>query len=61
LQDQDLASITDAVVERIRIDAEFASLIADQLGLPGGAALRTVEEIIANDEDYSVEFKSTVR
>ena len=28
---------------------------------PGGAALRTVEEIIANDEDYSVEFKSTAR
>jgi type I restriction enzyme, R subunit len=61
LQDQDLASITDAVVERIRTDAEFASLVADQLGLPGGAALRTVEEIIANDEDYSVEFKSTAR
>jgi type I restriction enzyme, R subunit len=61
LQDQDLASITDAVVERIRTDAEFASIVADQLGLPGGAALRTVEEIIANDEDYSVEFKSTAR
>ena len=61
LQDQDLASITDAVVERIRTDAEFASLVADQLGLPGGAALRTVEEIIINDEDYSVEFKSTAR
>lgn len=58
---QNLASITDAIVERIRIDAEFASLIADQLGLPGGAPLRTVEEIIANDEDYSVEFKSTAR
>jgi type I restriction enzyme, R subunit len=60
-QEQDLATITDAVVERIRTDAEFASLIAEQLGLPGGAALRTVEEIIANDEDYSVEFKSTAR
>jgi type I restriction enzyme, R subunit len=58
---QNLASITDAVVERLRIDAEFASLIADQLGLPGGSPLRTVEEIIANDEDYSVEFKSTAR
>ena len=61
LHEQDLASITDAVVERIRTDAEFASLVADQLGLPGGAALRTVEEIVANDEDYSVEFKSTAR
>ncbi len=61
LHDQDLASMTEAVVERIRTDAEFASLIADQVGLPGGAALRTVEEIVANDEDYSVEFKSTAR
>ena len=61
LEEQDLASITDALVERIRTDAEFASLVADQLGLPGGAALRTVEEIIANGEDFSVEFKSTAR
>ena len=61
LHDQDLASMTDAVVERIRTDAEFASLVANQMGLPGGAALRTVEEIVANDEDYSVEFKSTAR
>jgi type I restriction enzyme, R subunit len=61
LEVQDLASITDALVERIRTDAEFASLVADQLGLPGGAALRTVEELAANDEDYSVEFKSTAR
>jgi type I restriction enzyme R subunit len=38
LHDQDLASMTEAVVERIRTDAEFASLIADQLGLPGGRA-----------------------
>jgi type I restriction enzyme, R subunit len=61
LHGQDLASVTDAVVERIRTDAEFASLVANQMGLPGGAALRTVEEIIDNDEDYSVEFKSTAR
>jgi type I restriction enzyme R subunit len=53
--------MTDALVERMRTDAEFASLIADQLRLPGGAPLRAVEEIIANDEDYSVEFKSTAR
>jgi type I restriction enzyme R subunit len=57
----DIASIADSVVERIRTDAEFASLVADQLGLPGGAALRTVEEIIARDEDFTVEFKSTAR
>jgi type I restriction enzyme R subunit len=57
----DIASIADSVVERIRTDAEFASLVANQLGLPGGAALRTVEEIIARDEDFTVEFKSTAR
>ena len=57
----DIAIIADSVVERIRTDAEFASLVADQLRLPGGAALRTVEEIIAHDEDFAVEFKSTAR
>jgi type I restriction enzyme R subunit len=61
LQVQDLETITDAVVDRIRIDAEFASLVANRLGLPGGAALRTIEEVVSNDEDYSVEFKSTAR
>jgi type I restriction enzyme, R subunit len=57
----DIASITDSVVERIRTDAEFAARVADQLGLPGGAALRTVNEILAEDEDFTVEFKSTAR
>ncbi|HXH57074.1 type I restriction enzyme endonuclease domain-containing protein, partial [Iamia sp.] len=57
----DLGSIVDDVVERIRRDAKFASLVADQLGLAGGAALRTIEEIIDNDEDVAVEFKSTAR
>jgi len=57
----DLATITDSVVERIRSDAEFASRVAYQLGLPGGAALRTVDEILADDEDFTVEFKSTAR
>ena len=43
--------------ERIRVDAEFASKVAEQLGIVGGAALRTVAEIIENDEDFAVEFK----
>ena len=55
----DIASIADNVVERIRTDAEFAARVADQLGLPGGAALRTVDEILANNEGFTVEFKST--
>lgn len=57
----DIAAVTDSVVERIRSDAEFAALVAHQLGLPGGAALRTVEDLLTNDEDFSVEFKSTAR
>jgi type I restriction enzyme, R subunit len=57
----DMAAIADQVVDRIRIDAEFAALVAAQLGLPGGAALRTIAELIGNDEDVVVEFKSTAR
>src|SRR5207249_11982225 len=61
LTEPDLETITSAVVERIRVDAEFAALVAQQLGVAGGAALRTVAEIIENDEDFAVEFKSTAR
>lgn len=57
----DVATIADQVVDRIREDAEFAALVAAQLGLPGGAALRTLDELIDNDEDVVVEFKSTAR
>jgi type I restriction enzyme R subunit len=57
----DLDTIADQVVERIRRDADLASKVAEQLGLPGGAVLRTIDEVIANDEDFAVEFKSTAR
>lgn len=57
----DINTIADEVVERIRVDAAVASLVAQQLGIGGGAALRTVEEIIDIDEDFAVEFKSTAR
>ncbi len=57
----DLGTITDDVVEQLRADAEFASKVAAQLGMPAVSALRTVDEIIDNDEDYAVEFKSTAR
>jgi type I restriction enzyme R subunit len=57
----DLDTITERVVERIRVDAEFASKVAEQLGVAGGAPLRTVGELIENDEDFAVEFKSTAR
>jgi type I restriction enzyme R subunit len=53
--------ITEAVVERIRSDAAFAELIAERLR--GGTATyaRSIDELIENDEDNAVEFKSTAR
>jgi type I restriction enzyme R subunit len=54
----DISTIADEVVEQIRNDAEFAARVAEQLGLPGGSVLRTVEELLANDEDFAVEFKA---
>jgi schlafen family protein len=48
------------VVTRIRTDAEFAALVAEQLGF-SSPALRTIEELLENDEDDAVEFKSTAR
>jgi type I restriction enzyme R subunit len=57
----DLETLTASIVDRIRVDAEFASKVAEQLGIAGGAALRTLDEIIDNDEDFAVEFKSTAR
>ncbi len=56
----DLESITDGVVARIKTDAEFASLVAEQLGI-SSPTLRTVKELLGNDEDDAVEFKSTAR
>ncbi|MEI2816845.1 MAG: ATP-binding protein [Microthrixaceae bacterium] len=57
----DLSLVADEVVERIRRDSDFASRVAEQLGLPGGAPLRSVQDLIDNDEDFAVEFKSTAR
>ncbi len=57
----DLSTVVDEVIERVRSDAELASKVVAQLGLQGGAALRNIEELLANDEDYAVEFKSTAR
>ena len=56
-----VAAITEDVVERLRQDATFVALVAEQLGLVGKPELRTVEQLLQNDEDYSVEFKSTAR
>ncbi len=55
------AALTEEVVEQLRHDAEFVALVAEKLGLTGKPELRTIDELIENDEDYAVEFKSTAR
>jgi type I restriction enzyme R subunit len=55
------SALTEEVVEQLRHDAEFVALVAEKLGLVGKPELRAVDELIANDEDYAVEFKSTAR
>jgi type I restriction enzyme R subunit len=57
----DLSAVAEEAVEGIGVDTDFALIVAEQLGLVGSAALRTVAEIIENDEDFAVEFKSTAR
>jgi type I restriction enzyme R subunit len=55
------AALTEGVVKRLRTDAEFVALVAEKLGLVGKPELRTIEELIDNNEDYTVDFKSTAR
>jgi type I restriction enzyme R subunit len=57
----DIETVTTTVVERIKVDPEFAELVAEQLR--GDRAFFAVasEELIAEDETYGVEFKSTAR
>jgi type I restriction enzyme, R subunit len=55
------AALSEEIVEQLRTDAEFVALVADKLGLVGKPELRTIDELIENDEDYAVEFKSTAR
>jgi type I restriction enzyme R subunit len=53
--------ITDAVVRRIRSDAQFAELVARQLRGEAPTFARSIEELLENDEDDAVEYKSTAR
>lgn len=57
----DVDAVSTSVLERIRTDAAFAELVAEQLR--GDRAFFAVpsEELIAADETYEVEFKSTAR
>lgn len=56
----DLARMSDEVIEIIRTNEEVAARVAEELHRQE-AQLRTVEQLIENDEDFSVEFKSTAR
>ena len=56
-----VATVSAAVVDQIRHDPEFAALVARQLRPETPTFLRSLEELIANDEDDAVEFKSTAR
>jgi type I restriction enzyme R subunit len=53
--------VTEAVIERIRSDAEFAALVARQLRGVAPTFARSIDELLENDEDDAVEFKSTAR
>jgi type I restriction enzyme R subunit len=53
--------ITDSVVRRIRSDAEFAELVAQHLRGEAPTFARSIDELLDNDEDDAVEFKSTAR
>jgi type I restriction enzyme R subunit len=53
--------ITDSVVRRIRSDAQFAELVAQHLRGEAPTFARSIDELLDNDEDDAVEFKSTAR
>jgi type I restriction enzyme, R subunit len=53
--------ITDSVVRRIRTDAQFAELVAQHLRGEAPTFARSIDELLDNDEDDAVEFKSTAR
>lgn len=61
LEQTQFDTLTEEAVERLRRDADFASAVAAKLGLPMIGALRSIDYLIDNDEDFAVEFKSTAR
>ena len=56
-----IEDITSAVVERMRLDAEFASLVATQLRGMTPTFARSIDELLTGAEDDTVEFKATAR
>ena len=54
-------AITESVIARIRGDAEFAAIVARQLRGVAPTFAQSIDELLVNDEDDAVEFKSTAR
>lgn len=53
--------LTEPLLERIRADAAFAAVVAAQLRGFAPTFARSIDELVANNEDDAVEFKSTAR
>ncbi len=49
--------VTESVVAQLRSDAGFASMVARELLGTPPPSLRTIEELIANDEDEAVDHR----
>jgi type I restriction enzyme R subunit len=57
----DIDSITEEVLERISTDATFAEMVAERLRGKDAFFAVPSAELIASDETFEVEFKSTAR
>ncbi len=57
----DVDTITTSVIEQITADPSFAEAVAEQLRGKGGFFAVPSAELIAGDETFEVEFKSTAR
>jgi type I restriction enzyme, R subunit len=53
--------LTEAVVQRIRTNAAFAELMTARMRGEAPTFARSIDELVANDEDGAIEFKSTAR
>jgi type I restriction enzyme R subunit len=61
LKPVDVDNVTEEVLARIKGDPEFAELVAEQLRGEGAFFAVPSVELIARDEAFDVEFKSTAR
>jgi len=57
----DVATVSTALLEKLKGDAAFAERVAEQLRGAGASFAVASEELIARDETFEVEFKSTAR